>query len=137
MLQIFLEEIQRLGDGTAIFLSIMGILMTIGLGYLIFRSVRKERIRYKDETLAYIEGLSSYKEISSRINNYISKPTTTDFGLMMVSIDGFDEIKNSFGEKDSKTIIERIAFNIVGLLPKGVEVGRYKESTFIIFFKAC
>ena len=117
----------------AVFLSILCLLATCGIGYLLFRLVRKEMKRYRDEVANFIDGVETKNEITAEVNAYISKSKTTEFSLLLIDIDKFRDIIENFGQIEAQRVVKNLVDKIIKTLPLRMSIGRLKDDQFVIF----
>lgn len=130
---MFLE----ISDATAVVLMILFSTLAGFIVYLLLNSIRKERQRYKEEKSISIEGLLSKSAINSQINTYLSKITPdSNFSLMLLEIQDFDDISNAFGNKEAERALEKAIIKVVHALPKRVIIASYGGTRFLIFLKS-
>ncbi len=125
----------RWNDGANIFVSIIIMLALIGLGILVFRSIKKEAKKYKEESINYIDGLLQKAELVSDVTAYISRSSAVEFSLIYIDIDKFSNVISAFGSDEANKILEKIAYTLLDNLPSRVELARIKEDKFIAFAK--
>ena len=133
---MILNFIANVNNGLSVFLSVLAILATVGVGFLLFRFERKERRRYKEEVANFIEGVESKREITAEVNSYIAKATTKEFAMIYIDIDKFSRIVETIGKDESNNIVKAIAAKIITILPVRVSIGRYGPDRFVIFIKS-
>lgn len=74
-------------DATAIVLMILFSILAVFLSIIIFRSIRRESRRYKEEKSIAIEGLLTKSAINSQISSYLNKiPKDSNFSLLLLEI---------------------------------------------------
>lgn len=125
----------RINDGAAVFLAIVIVLATIGLSYLLFKSVKKEQKKYNDEQASYIEGVLTKTEMIANITSYISKSNFLEFSLLLIDLDNIPNLVNTFGQNETNSIIEKLAYTVLDTLPKRVDLARFDEDKFLVFVK--
>lgn len=129
---MFLE----INDATAIVLMILSTIVAFFLAYLALKSIKKEKQRYKEEQSISIEGLLSKSAINSQISSYLSKISTdSNFSLLLLEIQEFDDIVDAFGEKEAERALEKAIFKVLHSLPKRVQIASYGGTRFLIFLK--
>lgn len=116
----------------AVFLSILCLLATGALGYFLFKLVVKEMKRYREEVANFIDGVESKAEITAEINAYISKSKNSEFSLLLIDIDKFRNIVETFGQVESERVIKNLVDKIIKTLPLRMSIGRIKEDQFVI-----
>ena len=131
---MFLSE-REWGSGLYVILAIFAVCITLGLIYLIFRSIKKEEKRFKDEQVNLIEGLIQKGELASDVSAYISRSAVAEFSLMYIDIDKFTNVYDAFGKDESDKIIQKIVYAIIDNLPPRIEMARLKDDKFILFAK--
>lgn len=133
---ILAENIEReLNPGLYVLITIFACLVISALIYLLFRSIKKEEKRFRDEELNVIDGLMSKSEMVADINAYIAKSAVVEFHLLYVDIDGFSNVVDAFGKDASNKILEKIAYSILDVLPNRVELARISEDKFMVFVR--
>ena len=123
-------------SSASIFFTMVFVLVTLGVGFLIYKIVMREHYRYKEESKVLVEGLISKADMHNEINNYINRIGLDGFFcLMYIDIDKFGEINDIFGVSQANLILEELATMILKNLPRRTFVTRYKNDEFLIFFK--
>lgn len=124
-------------DATAIVLMIIFTTIAMLLVFFFYKSVKRERQRYKEEKSISIEGLLSKSAINSQISSYLSKITPdSNFSLLLLEIQEFDDISDAFGRKEAERALEKAIFKVIQSLPKRVQIASYGGTRFLIFLKA-
>ncbi len=126
-------ETDRMNDGLYIFLAIIAFIVTCLLIYLIYRSVKKEEKKFKEEAINYIDGLMSKAELISDVSAYISRSSAVEFSLLLIDIDKFSNIIEAFGKEESDKIIQRVVYILLDALPSRIELARVKDDQFVAF----
>src|SRR5690606_24511897 len=110
-------------DATAIVLMIIFTTIAMLLVFFFYKSVKRERQRYKEEKSISIEGLLSKSAINSQISSYLSKITPdSNFSLLLLEIQEFDDISDAFGRKEAERALEKAIFKVIQSLPKRVQI---------------
>lgn len=116
--------------------TIFVVLVTIGLCYILYKSIKKEQIAFKEERSSFIDGILSKNEIISSVNTYINKVTKdVVFGVIYFNLDKFTETKNAFGESESDRLINIIAKKVLKAVPRNVVLGRLGGDNFLAYVK--
>lgn len=131
---MFLIEIIE-NNSLVMFLSIVIPIACVVGGYFVYRSVLRERKRYREEVANYIEGILNKREISTSISSYITRSEDAVFSLIAFDLDKFTTIIENFGREEADNIIKDLAYKIMEILPKRVEIGRTDVDEFLIFVK--
>src|SRR5690606_15913247 len=123
-------------DATAIVLMILFSLIAIFFSMVVYRSIKKESIRYKEEKSISIEGLLSRTAINSQISSYLSKISTdSNFSLLLLEIQQFDDIVDAFGKREAERALEKVIYKVIHSLPKRVQIANYGGTRFLLFLK--
>ena len=117
----------------SVFLAIICLIATCGIGYLLFLLVKREIKTYRDEVANFIDGVETKNEIIAEVNAYISKNVDVEFSLLLVDIDKFRNIVENFGQIEAERLIKNLADKILKVLPLRMSIGRMKEDQFVIF----
>lgn len=124
-------------DATAIVLMILFSILAVFLSIIIFRSIRRESRRYKEEKSIAIEGLLTKSAINSQISSYLSKiPKDSNFSLLMLEIQQYDDIVDAFGLKEAERALEKAIFKVVQALPKRIQIASYGGTKFLFFLRS-
>ena len=130
---MFLE----ISDATAIVLMIILSILVCVLAYFAYKSVKREHQRFKEEKSISIEGLISKSAINSQISSYLSKISSdSNFSLLLLEIQEFDDIVDAFGNKEAERALEKAIFKVLHSLPKRVQIASYGGTRFLIFLKS-
>ena len=121
--------------GLAVFISVLAILATGAIGYLLFRIEKKERRRYREEVANFIEGVSNKREITAEVNSYIAKASTKEFAMLYIDIDKYSRVIETIGKEEANNIVKAIAAKIISILPVRVSIGRMEQDRFVVFVK--
>ena len=121
--------------GLAVFISVLAILATGAIGYLLFRIEKKERKRYREEVANFIEGVSNKREITAEVNSYIAKASTKEFAMLYIDIDKYSRVIETIGKEEANNIVKAIAAKIISILPVRVSIGRMEQDRFVVFVK--
>lgn len=111
------------------------ILILLALGtYFLAKKVIKEIKIARDEKSLHIEGLISKSDINSVINAYISRVSKgTNFSLIYIDLDKFEDLSEAFGTREAHKILESIAKRFKKILPVSSKIARYQGDEFLIF----
>ncbi len=124
-----------LNKSLAVFLTIVVILVTLGLIYVLYRIVHREVKRYKEEVANYIDGVETKREITADVNAYISRSVSAEFTLIGIDMDHFSNVVENFGQEEAERIIKGIAAKLLEAIPTRVLIGRVKMDGFVVFVK--
>ena len=83
---MFLIEIIE-NNSLVMFLSIVIPIACVVGGYFVYRSVLRERKRYREEVANYIEGILNKREISTSISSYITRSEDAVFSLIAFDLE--------------------------------------------------
>ena len=119
----------------AVFLTIIVVLVTVGVIYILYRVVKKEIKRYKEEVANYIDGVETKRELAADVNAYISRSVSAEFTLLSVDMDHFSGVVENFGAEEAERIVKGIASKLLQTIPTRVIIGRIKLDSFVIFVK--
>lgn len=129
---MFLE----VSDATATVLMILLTVAMVVLSIFLFKSIKKERIRYKEEKAINIEGVMSRYAIDSQISSYLSKITADqNFSLLLLEIQEYDDIVAAFGQREAERALEKAIFKVVQAIPKRIQIASYGGTKFLFFLK--
>lgn len=117
----------------AVFLSIICLLATIGLGYLLFLLAKKERKKYLDEVANFIDGVETKNEIIAEVKTYISRRDIAEFTMLLIDFDNFKDLISNFGQIESDRVLKKLIEKIVKTLPLRMSIGRLRDDQFIVF----
>lgn len=117
----------------AIFLSVLCLIVSGGIIYLLFRLAKKERKKYLDEVMNYIDGVDTKNELIAGVNAYISRRDAHEFNLLMIDFDNFKDVTTNFGQIEAQKITQKIIQKIIKVMPLRMSIGRLKEEQFVIF----
>ncbi len=130
---MFLENIN---DGLAIVIMLIAVLVTIGLGVLIFFLIKRNIIKEREEHDVIVENAITQRAMVDSIKQYIKK--VDRFGaltLYYIDIDGFGDLNDVFGAEACDQILKEIAARILRVLPYKASLCRYKNDEFLVFIK--
>ena len=119
--------------GLNILIAIFVVIITGVLSYLIFRSIKKERKKFREEAINYIDGLIQRNELIADVTTYISRSAAAEFSLIYIDIDKFSNIIDAFGKDEANNILSKIAYTLVDNLPPRVEITRLQDDKFVAF----
>ena len=119
--------------GLNILIAIFVVIITGVLGYFIFRSIIKERKKFREEAINYIDGLIQRNELIADVTTYISRSAAAEFSLIYIDIDKFSNIIDAFGKDEANNILSKIAYTLVDNLPPRVEITRLQDDKFVAF----
>ena len=135
LLENLITTLATINKSLAVFLTIVVILVTIGLIYVLYRVVKREIKRYKEEVANYIDGVETKREITADVNAYISRSVSAEFTLLSVDIDHFSNVVENFGAEEAERIIKGLAAKLLEIIPSRVLMGRVKTDSFVVFAK--
>lgn len=127
---LFLKTVNK---SLSVFITVVVILATLGLIYLLYKVVLKEIRRYKEEVANYIDGVETKREIIADVNAYISRSVSAEFTLLNIDIDKFTNVIENFGDVEAERIIKGIANKLLETIPARVMLGRIKTDQFVVF----
>ena len=119
--------------GLNIFIAILAILATIAIAYFVFRSIKKERKKFREEAINYIDGLIQKNELIADVTTYISRSSAAEFSLIYIDLDKFSNIIDAFGKDEAQKILSKVAYTLVDNLPPRVELTRLQDDKFVAF----
>ena len=131
-----LANSNNIPDGIAILLMFVMIIITIGLGALIFWLIKRNMEKEKEESEVIVEDAVTKKQMEDSITQYIKK--VDRFGaltLLYVDIDGFADLNEVFGREACDQILKEAATRIIRVLPYKASLCRYVNDEFLIFIK--
>lgn len=130
---MFLENIS---DGLAIVIMLIAVLVTIGLGVLMFFLIKRNIMKEREEHDVIVENAITQRAMVDSIKQFIKK--VDRFGAMTlyyVDIDGFGDLNEVFGTEACDQILKEIATRILRVLPYKASLCRYKNDEFLVFIK--
>ena len=129
---VFLYDIDtHLGLNVVLLFAI--VILTGVLGYFVVRSIIKERKKFREEAINYIDGLIQKNELIADVTTYISRSSAAEFSLIYIDIDKFSNVIEAFGKDESDNILTKIAYKLVDALPPRVELARIQDDKFVAF----
>ena len=78
--------------GLNVVVAIFAVLATIALAFFIFRSIKKEKKKFQEEAINYIDGLIQKNELIADVTTYISRSSAAEFSLIYIDLDKFSNI---------------------------------------------
>lgn len=130
---MFLENIN---DGLAIVIMLIAVLVTVGLGVLMFFLIKRNVMKEKEEHDVIVENAITQRAMVDSIKQFIKK--VDRFGAMTlyyIDIDGFGDLNEVFGTEACDQILKEIAARILRVLPYKASLCRYKNDEFLVFIK--
>lgn len=130
---MFLENIS---DSLAIVIMLIAVLVTIGLGVLMFFLIKRNIMKEREEHDVIVENAITQRAMVDSIKQFIKK--VDRFGAMTlyyVDIDGFGDLNEVFGTEACDQILKEIATRILRVLPYKASLCRYKNDEFLVFIK--
>ena len=131
-----LANSNNIPDGIAILLMFVMIIITIGLGALIFWLIKRNMEKEKEESEVIVEDAVTKKQMEDSITQYIKK--VDRFGaltLLYVDIDGFADLNEVFGREACDQILKEAATRIIRVLPYKASLCRYVNDELLVFIK--
>ena len=126
----------KMEDGVAILLTFVALLVTIGVGFLIFLLIKRNIAREKEESEIIAEDALSKRQMVDSINNYIKKVDKFGaFALIYVDLDGFGEFNELFDTVTCDNILKEAALRMLRVLPNKASLCRFQNDEFMIFVK--
>jgi diguanylate cyclase (GGDEF)-like protein len=133
-MNIFDRSVPELGNYTVMFFTIIIFLVSCGVCFLLFVSVRREFRKMHEEANVLVDGLLTKNALTSTIASHIARfGKEMPFPLLYVDLDAFGQFLEAFGEKESDKALEKIANNILSVLPTSARVSNYQGDKFLIF----
>lgn len=126
----------QMDNGAAILLTFIFILLTIGMGVLLFFLIRRNVRREKEEHEVIIENAVTKRYMVDSIKQYIKK--VDRFGaltLMYVDIDGFGDLNEVFGKEACDQVLKEMAARILRVIPYKASLCRFENDEYLIFIK--
>lgn len=126
----------KMEDGVAILLTFVALIVTIGIGFLIFLLIKRNIAREKEESEIIAEDALSKRQMVDSINNYIKKVDKFGaFALIYVDLDSFGELNEMFDTVTCDNILKEVALRMLRVLPNKASLCRYQNDEFMIFVK--
>ena len=126
----------KMEDGVAILLTFVALIVTIGVGFLIFLLIKRNIAREKEESEIIAEDALSKRQMVDSINNYIKKVDKFGaFALIYVDLDSFGELNEMFDTVTCDNILKEVALRMLRVLPNKASLCRYQNDEFMIFVK--
>ncbi len=126
----------KMDDGVAILLTFVALIVTIGVGFLIFLLIKRNIAREKEESEIIADDALSKRQMVDSINNYIKKVDKFGaFALIYVDLDGFGEFNEMFDTTTCDNMLKESALRILRVLPNKASLCRYQNDEFLIFVK--
>ena len=119
--------------GLNVVVAIFAVLATIALAFFIFRSIKKEKKKFQEEAINYIDGLIQKNELIADVTTYISRSSAAEFSLIYIDLDKFSNIIDAFGKDEANNILSKVAYILVDNLPPRVELTRLQDDKFVAF----
>ena len=119
-----------------VFLCVLAIVVTVGLGVLFAFFIKKNVEHFKEEDEVIAENVLPKTQMIKEINKYIKKIGT--FGaatFIYIDIDDFTDINEIFGRKAGDEILRNTAIRIIKSLPYRASICKYKNDEFLVFIK--
>lgn len=126
----------KMDSGAAILLTFIFVLLTIGMGVLLFFLIRRNFRREKEEHEVIIENAVTKRYMEDSIKQYIKK--VDRFGaltLMYVDIDGFGDLNEVFGKEACDQVLKEMAARILRVIPYKASLCKYENDEYLIFIK--
>ena len=126
----------KIEDGVAIVLTFVAIIVTIGIGFVIFLLIKRNIAREKEESEIITDDAISKRMMIDSIRNYIKKVDKFGaFVLMYVDIDDFGQFNEMFGRVACDNMLKEAAMRILRVLPNKASLCRYDNDEFLVFIK--
>ena len=123
-------------DSSAILLTILFVLLTVGLGWLLFMAIQRNIKLEKEENDIIVDNAISKKTLVDSVKSYIKRIDRFGvFTLMSIDIDGFGDLNEIFGEKTCDEILRELAARVLRVLPYKASLCRYDGDEFLVFIK--
>ena len=119
--------------GLNVLVAVIAVLATIALAFFIFRSIKKEKKKFQEEAINYIDGLIQKNELIADVTTYISRSSAAEFSLIYIDLDKFSNIIDAFGKDEANNILSKVAYILVDNLPPRVELTRLQDDKFVAF----
>ena len=119
--------------GLNVLIAVIAVLATIALAFFIFRSIKKEKKKFQEEAINYIDGLIQKNELIADVTTYISRSSAAEFSLIYIDLDKFSNIIDAFGKDEANNILSKVAYILVDNLPPRVELTRLQDDKFVAF----
>ena len=119
--------------GLNVLIAVLAVIITGVIGFFIFRSIKKERKKFREEAINYIDGLIQKNELINDVTTYISRSAAAEFSLIYIDLDKFSNIIDAFGQDEANNILSKIAYSLVDNLPPRVELTRLHDDKFVAF----
>ena len=128
--------LSQMDSGAAILLTFIFVLLTIGMGAILFFLIRRNVRREKEEHEVIIENAVTKRYMEDSIKQYIKK--VDRFGaltLMYVDIDGFGDLNEVFGKEACDQVLKEMAARILRVIPYKASLCKYDNDEYLIFIK--
>ncbi len=119
--------------GLDVVIAIFAVIATIALIFFVFHSIKKEKKKFQEEAINYIDGLIQKNELIADVTTYISRSAVAEFSLIYIDLDKFSNIIDAFGKDEANNILSKIAYVLVDNLPPRVEITRLQDDKFVAF----
>lgn len=117
--------------------TILAILATIGLSFLVYWLYKIQRKKYLDETNVLLEDFATKNEIVRSIEYHIGRiGAFGNFSLFYFEIDDFDNITQTLGREEMDKLLVELGTRLVKDLPSRMTVCHYSNDGFLLFSKS-
>lgn len=126
----------QLDDGSAILFTVLALVITLALCYLLYRLIKRNIRLQKEENDIIVENAITKKHMIESVKQYIKK--VDRFGamtLMHIDLDGFADVNEVFGEEACDIILKEVAARMLRTLPYKASLCRFDGDKFIVFLK--
>lgn len=117
-----------------VILFIIVLIVVLVASYFLYKGIKKDLTKSKNEKLLTIEGVITKNEIKSLVSTYMNNTNLKSmFSLIYIDLDKFEDFNSAFGDKETKNILKTISVKIRDLLPAHTYISRYTRDDFLIF----
>lgn len=121
-------------DPVNIILMILIIGVLVFLSWFLFKRIKVDFLKEREDKDAFFDGLYSKSAIHSFLATYMNRVGSNGtFSLIYIDLDKFEDFANAFGQKEAKKILETYAARLKSVLPNSAKVSRYEGDEFLIF----
>lgn len=128
--------ILAMDNGASILITCIVVVLTIGLGILIYIAIRKNLKHFKEEDEIIVENAVTKSQMIQSVQKHIKK--VGNFGaatFLYIDIDSFHDLNDLFGTKACDEILKEMAVRILKVLPYKASLARYQNDEFLVFIK--
>lgn len=124
----------NLSDGVYVLLVVLFFVLCIGGSVLLFFGIRRDRRRLIAEKYKIKElDRAGFEEMLK--HKYEIATADTHFSVMLVQIDGMNDMKTSLGERQVKKITQMLRERIVRVIPHGSKICDYDEECLAVYIE--